>query len=43
LHRKTNQNPERARQPMPQPRIGVGTPFQGFLEWGRVSQGVALG
>jgi hypothetical protein len=43
FHRKTNQSPERARQRMAQPWIEIGTPFQGFLEWGRVSQGVALG
>jgi hypothetical protein len=34
LHRQTNESPETVRQPMRQPRIGIGTPFQGFLEWG---------
>jgi hypothetical protein len=43
LYCKTNPSPERTRQPMPQPRIAIGTPFQGLLKWGRVSQGVALG
>ena len=38
-----NESPERAGQSTPQPRIVIETPFQGFVEWGRVSQGVALG
>jgi len=43
LYCQMNESPERAGQPVLQPRVGIGTPFQGFLEWGRVSQGVALG
>jgi hypothetical protein len=36
LYRKMNESPERAGQPTPQSRIGIGTPLQGFpraLPW----------
>ena len=44
LHRKTNPSPERARQRIPQLRIGIGTPFQGLVKYLHgETQGVALG
>jgi hypothetical protein len=35
LYRQPNESPEGACQPMPQPRIGIGTPFQGL--WNAVA------